>query len=109
MSTTLQPWNCRYIQINPDVSRYRYIPDVSGYILDVSGYILDISRYIRMYPDISRYIPDVSGYIRMYPGYIPDVSRYIRIHLYPDLSGYIQDSKAGGYLPQFLTDFKRET
>jgi hypothetical protein len=56
------PWNPGYIQINPDVSGFRYIPDVSEYIPDVSGYILDVSRYIRIYPDISRMYLDISGY-----------------------------------------------
>jgi hypothetical protein len=95
--TNHQPWNPGYIQINPDVSGCRYIPDVSGYIPDVSGYIPDVSGYIRMYSDISGYIPDVSGYIRMYPGYIriyprciwiyPDISKSGYIWIYLDISG----------------------
>jgi hypothetical protein len=84
--STPQPWNPRYIQMNLDVSGYRYIriyPDTSGIYPDVFGihpnisrYIQDISGYIRIHPNISGYIRDVSGYIRIYLGCI-----YIRIHL----------------------------
>jgi hypothetical protein len=78
MFNTPQPWNPRYIQINPDVSGYRYIRiciDTSGIYPDLSG----------IHPDVSRYIWDTSGYIEIHTGYIRYV--YIRIHL--DLSGYI--------------------
>jgi hypothetical protein len=57
---TPQPWNPKYIQINPDVSGYRFFLDVSGFMPDVSVYVPDVSGYIWMYPDISGYIPDVS-------------------------------------------------
>jgi hypothetical protein len=93
MISTPQPWNPRYIQINLDVSGYRYVriyldtsgiyPDVSGIHPDIFRYIRDISGYIRINPNISGYIRDVSGYIRDISGYIPDVSTsgYIWIHL----------------------------
>jgi hypothetical protein len=49
-----QPWNPGYIQINPDVSGYRYIriyPDISRMYSDISKYIwihLDISGIPRL-------------------------------------------------------------
>jgi hypothetical protein len=94
---TPQPWNPRYIQINLDVSGYRYIwiypdtsriyPDVSRIHPDISKYIRDISGYIQIHPNISGYIWDVSGYIWDISGYIWDVSTSGYIWIYLDISG----------------------